>query len=85
MNAARTVSHAYVMGIGEGRAMWQRLERDGIANLQHARECLGHVRECLAMGFSGDVRDMMKGERDFWRQRIKVLAEQAARPSPIPV
>jgi hypothetical protein len=83
MNAPRTVSQAYVMGISEGRATWQRLERDGIADLQHARECLGHVRECLAMGFAGDVRDMMKGEQDFWLQRIKVLAEQAARPNPI--
>ncbi len=79
MNAPRTVSQAYVMGISEGRAMWRQLERDGIADLQHARECLGHVRECLAMGFAGDVRDMMKGERDFWLQRIKLLVEQGAR------
>lgn len=75
----QTVTHAYVMGIGEGRAMWQRLEREGRANLDAARECLGHVRECLAMGFAGDIAEMMRGERDFWLQRIKVLAEMQAR------
>ncbi len=76
---SRTVTHAYVMGIGEGRAMWQRLDREGRANLESARECLGHVRECLGMGFAGDIAEMMRGERDFWLQRIKVLAEMQAR------
>lgn len=75
----QTVSHAYLMGIQEGRAMWQRLGGEGRADLASARECLGHVQECLAMGFTGEIRDMMRGERDFWQQRIKVLAEMRAR------
>lgn len=75
----QTVTHAYLMGIREGREFWQLLEREGRANLESARECLGHVQECLAMGFTGEIRDMMRGERDFWQQRIKVLAEMRAR------
>ncbi len=75
----KTVSQAYVMGIQEGRAMWQCLQSEGRANLASARECLGHVRECLSMGFAGDIAEMMRGERDFWLQRIKVLAEMQAR------
>lgn len=75
----QTVTQAYLMGIGEGRAMWRQLESEGRANLETARECLGHVRECLGMGFAGDVAEMMRGERDFWNQRIKVLTEMRAR------
>lgn len=73
------ISQAYLMGIREGRAFWHRLEKDGIADLQHAREALANCRECLAIGFVGDIRDMMRGERDFWLQRIKLLVEQGAR------
>ena len=75
----QTVTHAYLMGIREGREFWQLLEREGRANLESARECLGNVRECLAMGFAGEIRDMMKGEQAFWEQRIKLLIEQRAR------
>ena len=78
---SQTVTHAYLMGIREGREFWQKMEREGRANLETAQECLGHVRECLGMGFAGDLRDMMRGERDFWLQRIKLLAEQRARES----
>lgn len=75
----QTVSQAYLLGIREGRAFWGQLQKDGIADLAHAREALANCGECLAMGFAGELRDMMRGERDFWLQRIKVLVEQGAR------
>jgi hypothetical protein len=75
----QTVSHAYCIGITEGRAFWRQLEKEGRANLETAREALATSEQCLAMGFGGDIRDSIRGERDFWRQRIKLLAEQRAR------
>jgi hypothetical protein len=79
MGAVKTVSQAYVMGISEGRALWRTFEAQGIANLETAREALANCETCLGMGFAADARDMLKGERDFWRQRVKLLA--AARAS----
>jgi hypothetical protein len=66
----QTVSQAYLLGIREGRALLRQFERDGIAGLDTARGALENSRECLAMGFSGDMREAMKGERDFWAQQV---------------
>jgi hypothetical protein len=79
MNAPRVVSAEYVQGITDARALWRIFERDGIADLQHAREALANVEQCLGMGFGREVRDSLKGERDFFRQRVKLLAETRAR------
>lgn len=74
----QTVSQAYCMGISEGRALLRQFERDGIADLETARRALANCDECLAMGFSGDMRDTLKGERDFWRNQVKrMMAQQA--------
>jgi type VI protein secretion system component VasF len=75
----QTVTQAYVMGITDARALWRQFERDGIANLETARDALKNCEDCLAMGFAGDVREMLKGERDFFRQRVKLMAETRAR------
>lgn len=79
MNAPRVVSAEYVQGIADARQLWQQFQKDGIADLQHAREALANVEQCLGMGFGRKVRDSLKGERDFFRQRVKLLAEARAR------
>lgn len=75
----QTMTQSYLTGISDARALWAIFERDGIANLETAREALANCEECLAMGFGAPVRDLIKGERDFFRQRVKLLA--AARAS----
>lgn len=68
----------YLNGITDARQLWRQFERDGIANLETAREALANVNECLSMGFGFEMRETLKGERDFFRQRIKRLSEMRA-------
>jgi hypothetical protein len=77
--SGQTFSAEYLLGIGEGRALWRVFEQQGIADLETAREALANVEQCLSMGFSADMRESLKGERDFWRHRVKLLAEMRAR------
>ena len=79
MNAPQTVSQAYLLGISEGRAMLQTHERlNGPLSLTDARQFLRNCEDCLGMGFSGETLDCLKGERDFWRLKVKRLAEARA-------
>ena len=59
------VSEAYLLGIREGREF---LKRFPDSNPRHEYEaCCRTLRE----GFSGDMAEFMRGERDFWKNRIK--------------
>ena len=70
---AQTVSIHYINGIKEGR---QAFERDGLA---HADDELRNLNSTLR-GFSADspVGQMLRGERDFWRNQIKRQATRAS-------
>jgi hypothetical protein len=60
-----TVTQAYLMGICEGREF---LKRFPDSDSQHEYEaCCRTLRE----GFSGEMAEFMRGERDFWKNRIK--------------
>lgn len=62
----KTVSQAYVDGILEGRAA---LRRHG---LEIARQELDNLtRTCRMFDASSAVGQMLRGERDFWRNQIK--------------
>lgn len=65
----KTVSESYLMGIREGREYLKRFT----PNLQDARDVLANIESTLRWGFSGggEVADMLRGERDFWRNQIK--------------
>lgn len=76
-----TVSAAYLLGIREGRAMLRQFERDGIATRETMRRALENSRECLKLGFSGEARDAIKGERDFWSNQ---LAKSLQKGAPMP-
>lgn len=59
------VSAAYLMGIKEGRAF---LKAFPDTNPAHEYEA---CRTMLAQGFSGDMAEFIRGERDFWKNQIK--------------
>ena len=80
MAAPKSVSQAYLLGISEGRATLRQFQRDGIATRETIRAALENSRECLAMGFSGDAREAIKGERDFWASQLAKSLQQGARP-----
>lgn len=78
MAKAQSVSQAYLLGIREGRAMLRQFERDGLATIETIRRALDNSRECLALGFHGEARDAIKGERDFWSNQLARLQRERA-------
>lgn len=79
MAKAQSVSQAYLLGIREGRAMLRQLERDGLATVETIRRALQNSRDCLELGFHGEARDAIKGERDFWSNQLARLQRERAR------
>ncbi len=64
----KTTTQAYIMGIKEGRAMLTAtpdLDRADMIDI------LDNITSTLKRGFSGDVADMLRGERDFWKNQLK--------------
>lgn len=61
-------TEAYIMGIKEGRQLLT-------ANPDYTREdiqaIIANIKSTLR-GFSGDVAEMLRGERDFWVNQLKV-------------
>lgn len=55
----------YIEGIKEGRRLLT--DNPGI----NKQEALESCKRLLAQGFTGGVRDMFRGERDFWELQIK--------------
>lgn len=70
---SQVYTHAYLMGIRDGRALLATHERatGSFCTLEDARQFLANCKACLAMGFTGETRDAIKGEADFWRGWIK--------------
>lgn len=68
MTPARTVSPYYIDGIKEGRAA---LTQHGMAI---AHDALRNLEDTIASGFdaSSPVGQLLRGERDFWRNQLKV-------------
>lgn len=79
MVKAQSVSQAYLLGIREGRAMLRQLERDGLATVETIRRALQNSRDCLELGFHGEARDAIKGERDFWSNQLARLQRERAK------
>jgi hypothetical protein len=64
----KPITQAYIMGIKEGRALLTAcpgLDRVEILDI------LDNITSTLKRGFSGDVADMLRGERDFWKNQLK--------------
>lgn len=64
----QTVTAAYLLGIKEGRAF---LRANPGLSIDGMRACLATSQLLLRSGFSGDVAEMFRGERDFWKNQIK--------------
>lgn len=75
MAAPKTVSQAYLLGISEGRALLRLFKADGIADLNTFKAALANCEALL--GFAGDTRDCIKGERDFWRNQISKMERES--------
>lgn len=64
----KPVSQAYILGIKEGRALLTAtpdLDRADILDI------IDNLTSTIKRGFSGDVADMLRGERDFWKNQLK--------------
>lgn len=61
------VTDAYLLGIREGREYLNRFKPD----VQQMRDVLANVEATLRMKFGPEVGDLLRGERDFWRNQIK--------------
>jgi hypothetical protein len=75
MTHRKTVSAEYLMGIREGRELFDRSKPD----LAMMREFLASTIATAQEFSAGPVKDMLKGERDFWRHRIKLEIEKNSR------
>ena len=71
----QTVSQAYLLGISDGRLLLKRFRADGIADLDTFKAALTNCEELLGQGFASDMRDCLRGERDFWRNQVKRLTQ----------
>lgn len=69
--AAQTVSAAYVEAITDERQMLRGMEARGEYNgAEDAKAFLSNCEATLRRGFSGEVRENLRGARDFWRGQL---------------
>ena len=66
-----TVSEAYLIGVSEGRSLLKRLKADKLDSLETRRSALLNVQTRLKMGFGGEMREALRGERDFWKLQVE--------------
>jgi hypothetical protein len=68
----QTVTTAYLMGIHEGRQFKRRcIECGDTIDRAFVTAHIDAIERTMAQGFSGTMRDFMRGERDFWRNQLK--------------
>jgi hypothetical protein len=65
-SAAKTVTAEYLMGIREGR---ETLRRCGVNVATQELDNL--TRTCRMFGAQSAVGQLLRGERDFWRNQLK--------------
>lgn len=71
---SETVSESYVLGVKEGRSLynsWVELHGQKPARREIER-IIDNLTAQLSRGFSREMCDHFRGERDFWRGRLKV-------------
>jgi len=64
----KPISQAYIMGIKEGRAL---LTAEPSFSRSEILDIIDNLTSTLKRGFAGDVADMLRGERDFWKNQLK--------------
>lgn len=69
--ANQTVSQAYLDGILEGRDFMRHcVEAGDTIDRAFIADHIDTIERTMR-GFSGEMRDFMRGERDFWRNKLK--------------
>lgn len=69
----KTVSHAYLLGIREGRELLNSIVGRGeTVTLSDARSIVSTLEALLKESFASEMADTFRGERDFWRNQIKI-------------
>jgi hypothetical protein len=69
-----TVTEAYIMGVRDGREYQTRF-KPGLLDMRNLRD---NLQFTMSLFDAGEVKDHLKGERDFWDNQI-ALAELRAR------
>lgn len=64
---SQQVTAEYLAGIRDGREYLRRFN----PGLDEMRQILANIRETAHSFGPGEVKDMLKGERDFWTNQIK--------------
>ena len=59
------VTEAYLLGIREGRAAMNAAIGSGIDRAEYLRSEMATLRPLKTQGFSGDMREMFRGQLDF--------------------
>jgi hypothetical protein len=68
----KTVSQAYLLGIDEGRDFMRHcVEAGDTIDRAFIADHIDTIERTMAQGFGGEMRDFMRGERDFWRNKLK--------------
>ncbi len=70
----QTVSESYVLGIGEGRAVLDAHLRNGVSHAEAIESEIAGLRTLLAQGFDATMRDLFRGQLDFFLRQQKRLA-----------
>jgi hypothetical protein len=72
---AQTVSQYYIEGIGEGIAMWKAWKAQGMDDAELPALAKAHLdnikRTARTFDAQSPVGQMLRGERDFWRNKLK--------------
>jgi hypothetical protein len=67
----QTVSQAYIDGILEGRDFKRHCTAAGdTIDRAFITAHIDAIERTMAQGFSGTMRDFMRGERDYWRNQL---------------
>jgi hypothetical protein len=73
--ATQTVTQAYLDGIIEGRDFKRHcVECGDTIDRAFIADHIATIERTMAQGFSGAMRDFMRGERDYWRNQLKKVA-----------
>lgn len=68
-----TVTESYLDGIREGRSLLKAWQAEGLVDVPAlARASIDNLnRLCRQFGARSPVGQMLRGERDFWRNQLK--------------
>jgi hypothetical protein len=72
MKKKETVSESYILGIKSGRSYRNRFPDETIDDMVvHRNSCQRLIR-----AYSQPMKDVFKGERDFWRNQISIKKKE---------